>query len=188
VPPAVAAAIIAAAVSAIGWFANSLLSSRTDRTRARLAAQLSHVEKQLSELYGPLAFLVYEGKASFEDLLSTLGRRYVFKGDVPLPDPELRLWLFWVDHDLMPRNAALQSLLEKQTHLIEGDGLPESYVAFLQHYNSWRVRHERWKEEGVEYSWHSNINWPRQFEVDVLEAFHRLKRKHSELVGAVGKA
>jgi hypothetical protein len=188
VGPAVTTAIIAGAVSVVGWFTNSLLSSRADRIHARLAAQLSYVERQLAELYGPLAFLLYEGNASFADLLNTLGRSYVFKGGAPLPKPELQLWLFWVDHDLMPRNAAMQSLLENRSHLIEGSALPDSYVAFLDHYNSWRVRHERWKLEGIEYSWHSNINWPMQFEVDVIKTFHRLKLKHTALVGAVGKA
>jgi hypothetical protein len=181
-------ALIAASVTVIGWMVNYLLSSNHERKRARLAAQLAHVEKQLAELYGPLAFLIYEGRATFEDLLQTVDRRYLFIDNKPLSDAEVRMWLFWVDEDLMPRNAAIQALLSSKSHLIDAENLPESYVAFLDHYNSWRVTHSRWTKQGVEYSWHSKVNWPSEFDADVLETFRRLKRTHAELTGAVARA
>ena len=181
-------AVIAAAVTAMGWIVTNVLASRNERRRLRLSAQLAHVEKQLAELYGPLAFLIYEGRATFEDLLATVGRRYMFIHGQPLTDDEVQLWLFWVDADLMPRNAAIQALLSSKAHLIEADVLPASYVAFIDHYNSWRVTHARWKEEGVVYSWHSKRNWPNSFDTEVLETFRSLKRKHAELIGAVAKA
>lgn len=183
--PPVTAAVIAASVSVLGWVINHILSSRSERKRARLTARLSHIEQQLSKLYGPLAFLIYEGKATFSDLLQSLGRSYVFRGDEQLPDDELRLWLFWVDHDFMPRNDKIQSVLSMNSHLITGQELPESYIRFLDHHNSWRLVHERWKIDGIEYPWHSKINWPVDFEDDVLTTFRRLMRTHSELVGAV---
>jgi hypothetical protein len=184
---AVLIAIIAASVSIVGWLVNHVLSLRSERRRIRLVAQLSHIEKQLAELYGPLAFLLYEGTGSFEDLLGTLGRRYIFTGDSALPEGELKLWLFWVDYDLMPRNAVIQSLLSTKTHLIAGSDMPASYVKFLDHYNSWRVSHARWKEHGVEYSWHSKINWPQEFESEVIDTFKDLMRRHAELIGAVAR-
>ncbi len=106
-------AVLAGVISVLGWFVSHLLGSRADRRRARLAAQISHVEKQLSELYGPLAFFIYEGRATSEDLLQTLGRRHVFSVDKPLPDDELRTWLFWVDQDSFNPRGRPSGLLSR---------------------------------------------------------------------------
>jgi hypothetical protein len=183
---AILVAALAGAVSVVGWFVSYLLTSRADRRRASLIARINYIEKQLAELYGPLAFLIYEGRATFMDLLDTLGRDYVF-GDEPLPEDELRVRLFWVNNDLMPRNAAIQQLLSTKTHLISQGDLPASYLAFLNHYNSWRVTHERWKNENVPYSWHSKVNWPSEFDEDILRTFRELIRTHAELIGSVGR-
>jgi hypothetical protein len=137
----------------------------------------------LSELYGPLAFLVLEGQGSFRDLLRTLRRTSVFIGGYELPPDELSLWLFWVDHDLLPRNAAIQALLSSKAHLIDAEAIPPSVTAFIEHYNTWRVSHLRWKEEQVPYTWHSKTNYPTAFADDVLSTFNRLKREHATLVG-----
>src|SRR5262249_25636582 len=153
--PAITVAIIAAAISVLGWLVNYILSSRSERERTRLASQLSHVQKQLELLYGPLAFMIYEGRQTFNDLREKLGPRPFFGGGRVLTDEELDLWLFWVDHDLMPRNAKIEELLATNSHLIDGDELPASYITFLNHYNSWRIEHDRWKEKDVRYSWHS---------------------------------
>ncbi|MDG4859704.1 hypothetical protein P8605_16355 [Streptomyces sp. T-3] len=183
--PALLATLIAAVVTAGGWIANHALSTRADRRRKEHEARLAHVEKQLEQLYGPLVFLVEEGRSAFRDFCDTLGRPFVFAGDDSLTARELELWLFWVDHHFMPRNQAVQELLSAKAHLIVGDRIPDSYVAFIDHYNSWRVNHLRWKEQGVAYSWHAKANWPRQFDTDVLESFERLKSLQVQLAGLV---
>jgi hypothetical protein len=180
-------AAIAAAVTAFGWLVNYALSTRAERHRQALAARLLHVERQLERLYGPLVFLIHEGRASISDLLGTLGRSYIFKDQHNISDEDLGLWLFWVDNDLMPRNAAIEALLSTQSHLIVGNNMPSSYLAFIQHYNAWRISHLRWKKEQVGYSWHSKNNWPHSFEPDVIEVFELLKREQAALLGAVGQ-
>ena len=182
---AIVVAVIAGAVSAVGWVVNYVLATRTEKRRVRLQARLSHVERQLERLYGPLAFLIYEGRPAFDDLLRTLGRGVVF--DRRLSATELELWLFWVDNEFMPRNAAIQTLLSSQTHLMVGTKMPESYMVFLDHYNSWRISHLRWQKEKVPYEWHSRINWPQGFEDEVISTSQDLKREHARLIGMVTK-
>ncbi|MEU0788828.1 hypothetical protein ABZ342_02100 [Amycolatopsis sp. NPDC005961] len=184
---AVVVGVIAASVSIVGWFVSHVLNSRAERRRVRLAAQLAHVGKQLEELYGPLAVLSYEGRASFRDLLGTLGRDYVPLTELPIPQDILDLWLFWVDHDFMPRNAAVQQLVATKSHLIDGGDLPDSYRQFIDHYNSWRMSHERWKQQGIAYSWHSKTEWPSDFDRDVIKTYRDLLRRHAELIGAVAR-
>jgi hypothetical protein len=184
--PAITVAVIAAAVSAVGWIVNYILSSRSERERSRLASRLSHIQKQLELLYGPLAFLMLEGRRSLKDLIDKLGRNHVFMHNRELPKDELDLWLFWVDHDLMPRNITVKNLLSTHAHLVAGDKLPDSYIRFLDHHNSWHIEHLRWKEEGVPYAWHSKINWPRDFEDEIISTFEQLMKEHAALIGIIG--
>ncbi|MET7696332.1 hypothetical protein [Streptomyces sp. NPDC005485] len=179
------AALIAATVTVGGWMANHALSARADLRRRQAEARLTHVENQLEQLYGPLLFLVEEGRSAFRDFCDTLGRHYVFAAGRPLSPEDQELWLFWVDHAFMPRNEAIQNLLSAKTHLIVGDRMPDSYLAFIDHYNSWRVSHLRWKEEGVPYSWRSKANWPNSFETEVIESYGRLKDLQIQLAGLV---
>jgi hypothetical protein len=181
-------ASIAGVVTAVGWLVNHILTDRRERIKQQTEASLKHVERQLEELYGPLAFLLYEGRRTFLDLLDTLGRNYVFLGGKPISEEELKTWLFWVEHSFLPKNERIKQLLMSKAHLIEGARFPASYVAFLDHHNSWVIRHKRWKEEGVEYSWHSKINWPKEFEEEVIGTFESLKAKHSELLGELTRS
>lgn len=182
---AVAIALLGASISVIGWIANYILSTAAERRRQRLTAQLDFAKQQLSQLYGPLAFQVMEGRRTFQDLLAAFNRTYVFKGDVPLPPDELKTWLFWIEKDFFPRNEIIKELIATNTHLIEGETVPESWLAFLDHYNSWSVNHKRWREAGIEYSWRSRTNWPNEFENEVISAFQMIKRRHSKLLGII---
>lgn len=175
-------ALVAGTITALGWLANHWLTTQREEQRRRTEVQLKYVERQIEELYGPLVFLLHEGRRTFSDLLDSLGRGYVFS-DEPLPEDELRTWLFWAEAEFLPRNEKIKSLMVSKTHLIEGAGFPDSYVAFLDHCNSWAINHRRWKEQGVEYSWHSKVNWPTEFSNEVLRTFEALKEKHAALTG-----
>jgi|SRR6185503_18968106 len=90
-------ALIAGSITGVGWLVNHWLSGRREEQRRRIEAQLKFVERQIEELYGPLAFLIYEGERNFRDLLEALGRRFVFSENRALPPDELRTWLFWAE-------------------------------------------------------------------------------------------
>ncbi len=172
-------AIISGAVTAIGWLVSHILISRREDENRRIEASLRFIERQLEELYGPLAFSVWDSTRAFTDLLETLGRSYVFHPDRPLPEDELKVWLFWLDNFFFPKNEKIKELLMTKTHLIEGDEMPASYIKFLEYYNSWNIDHLRWKKESIAYSWHSKMNWPEQFSLDIINTFKSLKAQQS---------
>jgi len=178
-------ALIAAGGAALGWFINHWLTARRDERRRRLEALLRFVERQIEELYGPLAASLYEGRRTFLDLLDSLGRDYVFPPNGKLPEDELRTWLFWVESEFLPRNEYIKTLLRTKAHLIYGGEFPKSYVKFFDHCSSWAISHRRWKEQHVKYDWHSKINWPDDFEKQAIETFQTLKRHHADLIGAL---
>lgn len=174
-------AILTASVTLLGWLVNHILSASRERNNQRLAASLKYVERQLEELYGPLAFLVVEGRRAAQDFVEALGREPVFEGEGVLSQEEVKLWLFWVEHDFMPRNEKIQQLLMSKAHLIEGDKVPVSFVEYLQYYNSWRMSHLRWKKEEINYMWRSKAAWPASFTEEVLRTFKELKAQHNKI-------
>ena len=186
--PAILVALITASVTALGWLVTNVLSQRREERKARAEASLRYVERQLEELYGPLAALMYEGRQIFEELLASLGRSFVFHGSDPLPPDELKTWLFWTESSFLPRNRQIRELLTSKPHLVDGAEFPESYVRFFLHETSWRIRHERWLKEQVPYDWHSAVNWPEAFEKDIIQTFKTLKGRHSELLGVLKRS
>jgi hypothetical protein len=179
----VVVALVAGVVTAIGWLVNHWLTANREEARRRTEAQLKFVERQIEELYGPLASLLHEGRRTFADLLQALGRTYVFHDDDFLPPEELKTWLYWAETEFLPRNEKIKDLLKSKTHLIDGPTFPESYVQFFDHCNSWAINHRRWKDQKIAYSWRSKINWPDEFENEVLGTFASLKAEHSNLLG-----
>lgn len=192
----IAAAVIAAAISAIGWLVNYSFTSREERNRRRFEtreeqlrrsfeAQLSHVNKQLEQLYGPLFFLIHESDVSWSSLLEHFGRNHPFEAGRQMSEADMATWRFWVENDLMPRNAEIQSLLSTKSHLIEGPEMPQSYIDFIEHHNHWVVNHRRLKQEGASYPWRSKRNWPDLFGEEVKGTYKSLKRKQAELSGTL---
>jgi len=156
------------------------LTRNRERDKQRLDASIAFIERQLEELYGPIAVLLLASRQTFRDLLESLHRNHVFENAEPLPEEELRAWLFWAENDAFPRDQKIAELLMQKTHLIEGEWFPDSYVKFLDHHNSWTLSHLRWKKESIPYSWHSSKEWPQEFVVEILDTFQNLKRRHGE--------
>lgn len=181
------ATIILASVTIIGWLVTHTLSISAEKRRQRLVSQMEFTKQQLEELYGPLAFLILEGRQTFQDFLAAVGWSQVFEIGDPLLENELKIWLFWVENDFFPRNQKIKELLSSKTHLIEGEKVPESFLTFLDHFNSWQINHLRWKEHGIEYGWRSKITWPNKFDEDVISTFKELKKRHSILIGMLSE-
>jgi len=180
-------ALIAGSVTALGWIANHIFSARREARRAEVQEKLNFTKEQLEKLYGPLAFIVLEGRKTWSDLLMILGRNIVFEGSSELPEDEQKVWKFWVENEFLPRNRRIRDLLESNTHLIEGESIPKSYSDFIEHESSWRLSYKRWEQEKSDYPWTSSTNWPKQFGNDVLNTFHRLKQRQYKLSGFVTK-
>jgi hypothetical protein len=54
----VLSALIAATVAVTGWFIGHELATRRDDRRKRLELIIGHSERQISEFYSPLVFLI----------------------------------------------------------------------------------------------------------------------------------
>src|SRR6266852_796491 len=183
-----AVALLGAGLTALGWLITNILSTSAERRRQRLIFQMEFTKQQLEELYGPLTFLILEGQQSFQDFTAALGWTEEPPEDKVLSEQEHQTVFFWVEYDFFPRNKKIQELLSSKTHLIEGERVPESFLTFLDHYNSWYIRHLRWQKQGIEYGWRSKIPWPISFDEEVKSTFRRLKKRHADLIGMIEEA
>jgi len=149
-----------------------------------LIAQVEFTKQQLEELYGPLAFLVWEGEQSNRELEEILGSDL---REILNDEDKRKTWLFWVENDIFPRHQKIVDLLSRKTYLIEGERLSESFLAFMTHSHSWKINHERWQKQGIDYSWHSKPRYPLEFNKEVLSTFEYLKKHHSILIGKISR-
>jgi hypothetical protein len=177
-------AILGAVVTAFGWLITYILSSSTARRHQRLIAQVEFTKQQLEELYGPLAFLIWEGEQSNRELEEIVGSDF---WDHSIEEDKLKTWLFWVENDIFPRHQKIVDLLSRKTYLIEGERMSESFLEFLSHSHSWTINHERWQKQSIAYSWHSKLRYPLEFNKEVLSTFAYLKKHHSILIGKISK-
>ncbi|MEH2046882.1 MAG: hypothetical protein V7L12_27180 [Nostoc sp.] len=188
---------ITTAFAVVAGIVNHIMSGNRDRENQQTTASLKYTEQQLEELYGPLAFLIWEGRRTYTDLAEKLremrGQKRILEslqvgeknGYTIFPfknEAEIKLWIFWIEKDAFPRHEKIKKLLMTKTHLIEGEILPESYLKFLDYHNSWKMEHLRWQEQQIEYLWKSKFDFPFQFEDEVLKTFKNLKRQQANFL------
>jgi hypothetical protein len=71
--PGLTATIITTAITTafaiVAGIVNHIMSGNRDRENQQKTASLKYTEQQLEELYGPLAFLIWEGRCTYTDLV-----------------------------------------------------------------------------------------------------------------------
>ncbi|QMS90012.1 hypothetical protein HUN01_21350 [Nostoc edaphicum CCNP1411] len=188
---------ITTAFAVVAGIVNHIMSGNRERENQQTTASLKYTEQQLEELYGPLAFLIWEGRRTYTDLVEKLtemrGKKHISgslkvveKDDriiFPLRDEEeIKLWVFWIEKDAFPRHEKIKKLLMSKTHLIKGEIMPNSYLNFLDYHNSWKMEHLRWQEQQIKYPWKSKFNFPLKFETDIIETFTDLKGQQANFL------
>jgi len=148
---------------------------------AQQQAEAARIERQLAELYRPLAALVEESRLSVQDFMKKEGRQQVLPSDRPPTDDELKRWIAKFEGDLMPRNERMCALIRSKRDLVDGPELPASWQALLEHQDGWRAAHEKWKKEGVAYPFHAPTPFPRSLERELKASIAALEARRDAL-------
>lgn len=164
--------IVVGIISTISWVGVQFWEMVVQSKRQSNEWELNYVTKQISELYGPLYFIIIEGRQAWDSFVYEFSREFgrnspfivkeniVFESDgkretysvfYPLTDKENKMWSYWKEHEFMPRNRKIQELLKTHSDLIIGDEAPKSYSNFLRHFQSWEINEQRLKETGAPY-------------------------------------
>src|SRR4051812_35545971 len=106
--------------------------------------EAARIDRQLAELYRPLAALVEESRLSVQDFLKKEGRTQILPSDREPTDLELKRWIEKAETDLMPRNDRMCALIRTYPDLVEGER-PSGWQALLEHQDGWKAAHEKWR-------------------------------------------
>ncbi len=205
-------AVLGASISVIGWIVNYILNTSAERNRQRLLTQIEFTKQQLEELYGPLVFLVMEGRYSFSEAIKSIASMPISELEIPskeqivqtnnkgkkieirgnITDSKLinlgdgdEVWIYWIENEFFPRNEKIKTLIALKTHLIEGEEMPKSWLEFIEHYNSWKVNFDRWQKGLTKYPLFSRTGWPQDFDDSILSTFKLLKKRQAYLMGII---
>ncbi|RPH40046.1 MAG: hypothetical protein EHM91_11565 [Planctomycetota bacterium] len=143
--------------------------------------EAARIDRQLAELYRPLALLVEESRVSVQDFLKKEARIQIMPTDRTLTDAELQRWIEKAEKDLMPRNDKMCALIRSKKDLVEGGTLPKSWQALLEHQDGWREDHDRWRKEGVAYPFHARTSFPRLLEKELKASIAALEERKAAL-------
>jgi hypothetical protein len=181
----VTAAWIAAVAATVVALISAFLSYNTTRRLSRRSDQIAFVNRQLSELYGPLLALSRTSAASWAEFRKRYGadRPGLFpKGYIPTEE-EVHAWKYWLKHVFMPMNRRIFDAILAKTDLIEGDGIPQVLVDLCAHVTGYEVTLARW-EDGDYSSLVSVIDYPGSvFDEYIKMMYRELKMRQTALLG-----
>jgi hypothetical protein len=179
--PVFITAIVTILVALTGY----LITYRNNVRLSQRTEQLSRINKQLSEFYGPLYSMVDTGNqawAAFRSKYRPAGP--YFGGNKPPPtDEELAAWRLWITTVFMPLNRrGYELVISKSDLLIEKD-MPDCLKKLCAHVASYQTVLRKW--ENNDYSEHiAVIPYPREALITYSQqSFNDLKEKQARLIG-----
>jgi hypothetical protein len=167
-------ALIAAVVTVTGWFATYAYTKRLEDDTRRLEAKLTHLERQIDELYGPLDSLIKQIFTIWTVRENLLGPATGLSDD----KREAARQLIWRSF-FRPVHEQIQELMRTKLHLVEG-GLPTSFEAYLEHSVQEAAQHALYDQLQVSTSGAQPKLWPDDFSEDVEATLGRLRRNYDE--------
>jgi hypothetical protein len=174
--PIIVTVLLAFAGYAVTYFNNVRLEQRK--------AKLKFVSDQLQFLYGPLFSL----NSASTEAWTAFRSRYrpggaFFRADDPPSDDELKQWRLWMQEVFMPINLQMRKAIVENTHLVEGQDMPQSFRDLLAHVEVYKVTVKKW--EANDFSEHTSyLNFPSDFGREVQATFEALKRRQAGLIGS----
>src|ERR1041384_2548469 len=160
-------AIFLALLGYLATYLNNLrLSQRKDK--------LDRVNRQLSELYGPMFSLTHASNIAWQGFRSKHRPHGAYFDGTELPEEDLAAWRLWMTTVFMPINTKLYELILNKSDLLIETKMPESLLLLCAHVASYQAVLEQWKNQ--DYSEHmSVIEYPRQIERYAQDSYTKLK-------------
>jgi hypothetical protein len=144
-------------------------------------AQVATIDRQLDELYRPLAAMVEESRLSYVAFKKREGRQESLPTDRTLTDEEMKRWIDHIEKEIFPRNEKMCALIRSKRDLVVGGELPKSWQALLEHQDGWREDHDQWRKKGVAYPFHARTGFPRTLEREVKATIAELEERKAAL-------
>jgi hypothetical protein len=136
--------ITVALVGVLGaYFYNGALARRKD--------QLDRVNRQLSDLYGPLLALEAAASRSWEAFRTRYRPSLSYWREDPPPTiEEAEAWRLWMTEVFMPLNDRMAELVVTKADLLESRDIPACLLELVAHVESYRAVIASWKAGNYE--------------------------------------
>jgi hypothetical protein len=156
---------------------NLRLAQRNDR--------LEHINRQLSDLYGPLVALTTSGESAWREFRKLYRPGVAFWGAHPPPtDDEAAAWRLWMTEVFMPLNEQTVDVITNNAELLEETQMPQPLLDVCAHVAGYRPVLWSWANgDTTRHSSTSNFNG-RQLAEYALTRFETLKAEQRRLIGA----
>jgi hypothetical protein len=181
---ALVTAIITVALAFIGYIATYVNNMRINQRQARL----DRVNRQLSELYGPLLATVesvdrvwryfvnkYQLSIRSED-------SYIYFAGKRADEADLEIWRIWLKTVFMPSNRRLYKLVLSKADLLRDNDMPDDALDLCAHVLGYEVILGYWAA-GKFHEHFSIVDYPTSIISYARESFHILKREQELLLG-----
>lgn len=172
--------IVTIALALIGYVATYLNNIRMSQHQARL----ERINRQLSELYGPMLATLEDGERAWRYFLREHrpNQRSFFTPGVEPNAEELELWRRWMTTVFMPRNRALYELVVSKADLLLDREMPSTLLDLCAHVAAWEVVVSQWAANDFS-EYRSVIKFPKQAEDYARRSFSILKSEQAKLLG-----
>jgi hypothetical protein len=151
---------------------------------ARRKDRLDRINRQLSDLYGPLFALSKTGDHVWLSFRSR-HRPYLgafWKADSPVSDTDADAFRLWIRSVFMPLNRQMMDLVVNRADLLEGTEIPECLLDLCAHISSYEALLKQWEKDDFTAN-EPIINFPRHALLKYAEQeFCRLKQEQETLL------
>lgn len=169
---------------------------RAKRLDDKRAAQLQRLDKQLSNLYGPLYALYEKGDRQWRAFLKEFSNCkdpnflgfFPIGDEFPPPDKEqLRLFRLWTENVFMITNTQMEEIIINNAELLIGEEMPQPFLDFCVHVASLRSSVAEWNAAGFDKTdWKGHVAiFPHpagELHVYIKASFEVLKKEQSRLL------
>ncbi|MBD1865698.1 MULTISPECIES: hypothetical protein [Trichocoleus] len=150
------AATIVALLSISATLLGILWQVQAKRMDERFAAHLKRIDKQLSDLYGPLYALFESGDKQWRAFLKEFSNCAdpEFLGFFPIDNEkefeppskeQLRIFRLWTENIFVQTDIRMEEIIINHAELLVGEKMPEPFLDFCVHVSSIRASVAEWK-------------------------------------------
>jgi hypothetical protein len=176
-PDPALAALIGASVAGLFSILGFLLVRSKEQSTRKEEAALKFLQRQIEELYGPLAGLLQRTATVHAVAHARLFRDGRFDWE-SLTDEEKQLWRFLNTHYLIPTNDEILELVNTKSFLFEGEVAPPVVQQFRTHALQYKLINTIWDHTGLDAKFIDHVRFPKDLPTYVENTLRALRAQH----------
>ncbi len=153
---------------------------------ARRKDRLDRINRQLSDLYGPLYALSETGTHVWSSFRSQHrpNKGSFWKADSLVDDKDADAFRLWIRSVFMPLNRQMMDLVVNRADLLEGTEIPDCLLELCAHISSSEALLAQWEQGDLTVN-EPIVNFPRRALRDFAEReFRRLKKEQDAILSS----